>query len=87
MFAVSDTLALGVLKASRELNLRVPQDIAVIGFDDLDISEYMGLTTVCQSLEESGRLAVDLLLGRLASPDRSPQHVRLPLRVMPRETA
>jgi len=87
VFAASDTLALGVLKASRELNLRVPQDIAVIGFDDLDISEYMGLTTVCQSLEESGRLAVDLLLGRLASPDRSPQHVRLPLRVMPRETA
>ena len=87
IFAASDTLALGVLKAARECGMRVPHDIAVIGFDDLDMADYVGLTTICQSLDESGRVAVELLLARLADPTRPIQHVRLPLRVIERETA
>ncbi len=87
IFAANDTLALGVLKAARERGLRIPGDLAVIGFDDLDTADHIGLTTICQSLDESGRVAVELLLARLADPDRAVHHVRLPLSVIERDTA
>lgn len=87
IFAGNDTLALGVLKAARELGLRVPEDVAVLGFDDADFAEYIGLSTVSQSLEESGRLAVEMLLSMLAEPARMNRHVQLPLKVIERETA
>lgn len=87
IFAGNDTLALGVLKAARELGRRVPQDVAVLGFDDADFAEYIGLSTVSQSLEESGRLAVEILLSILADPTRVGRRVQLPLQVIRRDTA
>lgn len=87
IFAGNDTLALGVLKAARELGLPVPGDLAVLGFDDADFAEYIGLSTVSQSLEESGRLAVEMLLAMLSDPTRANRHVRLPLQVIERDTA
>ncbi|MFN8499272.1 MAG: LacI family DNA-binding transcriptional regulator [Anaerolineae bacterium] len=87
IFAVSDTQAMGVLKAARDRGLKVPDDLAVIGFDDIEVSEYIGLTTVRQPLQESGRIAVELVLSRLADPSRPVQHVRLPLTLVVRETA
>ncbi|MCL5996419.1 MAG: LacI family transcriptional regulator [Chloroflexi bacterium] len=86
IFAATDFQAIGVLKVARELGLSVPGDLAIIGFDDLDIAEMMELTTVRQPLDESGRLAVELLLGRLADPNRPPQHIHLPLEVIERKT-
>lgn len=86
VFAANDTLALGVSRAARDRGLRIPNDLAVIGFDNLDMAEYTGLTTIDQSLTESGRVAVELLQARLADPTRPIQHVRLPLRVVERET-
>lgn len=87
IFAASDLLAVGVLKAVRECDLKAPDDVAVLGFDDLDISEYIGLTTIRQRLDESGRVAVELLLARMAEPSRSIQHVRFPLSIIQRLTA
>jgi DNA-binding LacI/PurR family transcriptional regulator len=86
VFAASDNQALGVLKAARERRLSVPKELAVIGFDDVDIADYVGLTTIRQPLEESGRVAVDLLLSRVADPARPTQRVRLPLTLIERET-
>ena len=86
IFATSDLLALGVLKAVREAGLRVPEDMAVLGFDDLDIADYVGLSTIGQSLDESGRVGTELLLSRLAEPTRPVQHVRFPLQVIQRST-
>jgi DNA-binding LacI/PurR family transcriptional regulator len=86
-FAPSDMQAMGILKAARERGLSVPDQLAVIGFDDLEISDYIGLTTVRQPLKESGRVAVELLLARLADRARPVQHVRLPLTVIKRQTA
>ena len=65
----------------------MPADLAVIGFDDIDVADYIGLTTIRQHLEESGRVAVDLLLSRLAGPSRAAQEVWLPLSLVQRETA
>ena len=87
IFAANDTLALGVIKAARELRLRIPEDVALVGFDDADFSDCIGLTTVAQSLEESGRMAVEMLLALLVEPGRSLRQVQLPLRVVQRMTA
>ena len=84
IFAASDNQAVGVLKAARERGLSMPKDLAVMGFDDVDIADYIGLTTIHQPLEESGRVAVDLLLARLIDPSRPPQRTRLPVRLVRR---
>jgi LacI family transcriptional regulator len=87
IFAPSDLQAMGILKAARERGLSVPDQLAIIGFDDLEMSDYIGLTTVRQPLKESGRVAVELLLARLADCRRPVQHVRLPLTIIRRQTA
>jgi LacI family transcriptional regulator len=87
VFAHSDTQALGVLEAARELGLRVPQDLSVIGFDDIESARHAGLTTVRQPLFESGRVGGTLLLDSLhhaALPD--PPRIELPLDVVVRRT-
>ena len=84
--AANDTLALGVSRAAHDQGLHIPDDIAIIGFDNLDMADHIGLTTIDQSLDESGRVAVELLQARLADPTRTIQHVRLPLSVIERET-
>ena len=86
IFAATDLQAMGVLKASREMGLKVPDDVAVIGFDDLDMANYVDLTTIRQPLDESGRLAVEILLNRIEDPNRPVQHVRLPLKIVERKT-
>lgn len=87
VFCASDTQAMGALKAARRRGVHVPDELAIIGFDDLDFSEYIGLTTVRQHLEESGRLAVEILLARLEDRERPVQNVRLNLELIQRETA
>jgi DNA-binding LacI/PurR family transcriptional regulator len=62
VFAASDTQALGVMQAAREQGLRIPEDLSVIGFDDIEIAEYLDLTTIRQPLFESGYRGIDLLL-------------------------
>ena len=87
IFSATDFQALGVLKAARQLNVSVPEQLAVIGFDDLDMAEYADLTTICQHLDESGRLAVEILLTQLESPSRPIRHVKIPLTLIERKTA
>lgn len=86
VFAYDDVLAGGVLKAARERGLRVPEQLAVIGFDDGDIAEHLGLTTIRQPLEESGEIAAQTLVARLSGPRRSLQHVSLKITLVERET-
>ena len=87
IFAATDFQALGVLKAARQLGFEVSEQLAVIGFDDLDMAEYADLTTISQHLDESGRLAVEILLAQIESPARPPRHVKLPLTLIERQTA
>jgi len=79
IFAASDTQAVGVLEAARQLELRVPEDLSVIGYDDIELAEIMNLTTMHQKLFESGRLGVELLLKALENPDTAPIHETLPV--------
>jgi LacI family transcriptional regulator len=86
IFCATDLQALGVVNKARALGLRVPEDLAVLGFDDLDFADYVGLSTIRQPLDESGRLAVEILLSRIKDPDRPLRHVRLPLSIVERQT-
>lgn len=86
VFAASDTQALGVLQAARERGLRVPEDVSVIGFDDIAVAELVGLSTVRQHLVESGVRAADLVLGQIADPARPAERVQLPLELVLRGT-
>jgi DNA-binding LacI/PurR family transcriptional regulator len=64
-----DELAVGVLQAARDLGLRVPADLSVMGCDDGPAAAAVGLTTVRQPFAESGTTAVRILAARMADPD------------------
>jgi DNA-binding LacI/PurR family transcriptional regulator len=87
VFAATDFQALSLIKVANKLGVKVPEEIAVIGFDDLDMAEYADLTTVCQHLDESGRLAIEILLAHIADNSRPIQHIKLPLTIIKRSTA
>ena len=65
VFASSDMQALGVLEAARNAGLDVPRDVSVVGFDDVELSAYAGLTTVHQPLFDSGHRGASILLEAL----------------------
>ncbi len=79
IFAANDLMALGVLQAAREAGLDVPEDVAVVGMDDTELAStaWPPLTSVNLAAQERGRMAADLLLDRLADPERDPQRVTL----------
>ena len=83
IFAASDTQALGVLEAAGFEGVSVPEDVSVVGYDDLEVAPYVGLTTVDQGLHASGRRGVMRLLDRLSGSDAGPleEQVALQLRV------
>lgn len=87
VFAATDLQALGVLKAARQLNIKIPENLAIIGFDDLDMAEYEDLTTIRQHLDESGRIAIEILLSHIAENSRPVQHITIPLILVERLTA
>jgi DNA-binding LacI/PurR family transcriptional regulator len=65
IFAASDTQALGVMAAARELGIQIPGELSVIGYDDIEAADYVGLTTVRQQLFESGRRGAEILLSEI----------------------
>jgi LacI family transcriptional regulator len=86
IFAASDLQALGVLEAARGLGLAVPGDLSVVGFDDIDVASYAGLTTVRQPLFESGRRGAVLLLDVLAGVPLAVTTETMPLELVVRTT-
>jgi DNA-binding LacI/PurR family transcriptional regulator len=86
IFAASDAQALGVLRACQELGARVPEDVAVLGFDDVDLAEMVGLTTIRQPLREGGVRAADLLLAAIEHGVHDPVEECQSLTVVERQT-
>jgi len=84
IFAAADIQALSVLKVARQLGFDVPGSLAVLGFDDIDTADHADLTTISQHLDESGRLAAEILVSRIANPDRPLQHIHLSLTLVER---
>jgi DNA-binding LacI/PurR family transcriptional regulator len=86
IFAASDTQALGVLEAARDAGLQVPGDLSVIGYDDIEIAEYLGLTTMRQMLFESGKRGVELLLEAMLEGSETPVNEVMPTELVIRST-
>lgn len=86
IFAMSDVQALGALAAIRDSGLQVPDDISIIGYDDVEVSHLIGLTTVRQHLRDGGYLGMQYLL-RLIEGDAAARPPTLPpLTIIERRT-
>jgi DNA-binding LacI/PurR family transcriptional regulator len=86
VFAASDEMAIGVLRTARDLGLRVPEDLSVIGIDDHEMAEIFDLTTIAQPVHEQGRVAAQQVLSALAGGEWVPEQVVLPTRLVVRRT-
>jgi LacI family transcriptional regulator len=86
IFAQNDTMAIGALSALGKLGKRVPQDIAVVGCDDIDLAPYTAppLSTVHVPFYETGAEAMRLLLNMIANRSVTPRKVLLPVHLIPR---
>ena len=84
--AAADILAIGAIKGFYEAGKRVPEDYSIIGFDDVEISQYMtpGLTTIRQQISLKGEKAVELLLKHIEDPTLPKQEEILPLQLIAR---
>lgn len=88
LLAINDLLAVGALRAIRDSGLDVPKDLSLFGYDDVPLANYLvpRLSTASKNGEKMGREAVRLLLARLQDPDRPRQEIRLPARLILRES-
>jgi DNA-binding LacI/PurR family transcriptional regulator len=87
IFAMSDEMAVGAIRAAREANLRIPEDVAIVGFDDHDFAAPIGLTTVRQPVVEQGAMAAQALLDAVGGDpwgaDQVLDHVFVPRETTP----
>jgi LacI family transcriptional regulator len=89
VFAANDVIAFGALDAARRIEIRVPEELSIVGFDDIDMAGWEGfsLTTVRQPLPEMARAAAHLLMERIASDDGLPPRRRVfPVELVHRDT-
>ncbi len=86
IFASNDVMAFGVMEAVRDQSLRIPEDISIVGFDNIPQAEHVSpqLTTIEQPLADMGHEATRMLLAMIQEPDRPYQRVELPTRLIVR---
>ena len=89
VFALNDTLAFGAMRALQEAGLRVPDDVAVMGFDDIDEAKYSipSLTTVDPGSDWIARTAVSALVERIDGLDAPPRLLLADFSIVQRESA
>ena len=88
IFALTDMMAIGVLHAAAELDLTLPQDLSVVGYDDIPLSAYSipGLTTIAQPTYEMGQVVTRILLDAIQNPDHTNETHLLSIRLIMRES-
>jgi LacI family transcriptional regulator len=87
IFVSSDVQAMGVLSAMRDHNLTVPDDIAIVGFDNIELAQHIGLSTISQPMYEMGVLSVGRMLDRLSNRSGSVTHTTFTPKLIVRETS
>lgn len=89
VFMGNDAMAVGAYQALYQAGLRIPQDIALVGYDDIELARYMTppLTTIHQPKDELGELAIDVLIHRMAQPELQQQRLQLTPVLMERGSA
>ena len=89
IFVSSDDIALGVLKGLRDLKIRIPEDIQIIGFDDMPFSKHFtpSLTTIAQDRLALGEMAAKILIAKIENPEITLDEVtRIPVKMIIRES-
>lgn len=88
VFACNDAMAVGVYRALHQAGLSIPDDVAVMGYDDIELARYLSppLTTIQQPKDELGELAIDTLLYRMTDPDSPPNILTLTPELAVRES-
>jgi DNA-binding LacI/PurR family transcriptional regulator len=88
LFAFNDIAAIGAMSAFRDAGLRVPEDVSIVGFDDIQAAAFMNpaLTTVHQPLQHMGELAAKTLLRRISTKEQDPDEVLVHAELVIRES-
>lgn len=88
VFAENDNMAIGVTRALHEAGRRIPDDVAIVGYDDIPAAAYCypPLTTVRQPMQQVGQVATQLLIESINSPDAEPQEILLETELVRRES-
>jgi LacI family transcriptional regulator len=88
VFASNDEMALGAMRAAWELGLRIPEDVSLVGFDDVQMAKFAAppLTTVRQPMAEMGRRAVEMLLLQMKGDDLPQSRIVLPTELIVRKS-
>jgi LacI family transcriptional regulator len=86
IFAASDTQATGVVEAARELGRVVPRDLSIMGFDGIEFSELLGISTIQQPIQEMSWLGIQKLCAYIADPNMPPELIRLSTCLIERQT-
>ncbi len=88
VFAASDAMAFGAMRAIQETGLRIPEDIAVVGFDDIPAAATSKppLTTVRQPIQRTGSVAAETLIDLIEHPDPQPRRIVLPIELVIRNS-
>jgi len=89
VFIGNDAMVVGAYQALYQAGLSIPQDMAIVGYDDIELARYMTppLTTIHQPKDELGELAIDVLIHRIADPSLQQQRLQLTPVLMERGSA
>jgi LacI family transcriptional regulator len=86
VFAADDLMAAAAMEVIRQRGLRVPQDVAVVGFNDITLAQYLHLTTVRLSIRDRGRAAIERLFARMKNPHLPREGIIVPTQLVVRES-
>ena len=88
VFCTADIMAVGMIKELNTLGIKIPEQISVIGFDNLNIANYCtpGLTTIGQDIFEKGKMAVDMLCRTIEGQKSKQEEYMIPVRIVERES-
>lgn len=88
IFCMADIMAVGAIKELNRMNVKIPEEMSVIGFDNLNIANYCtpGLTTIGQDIFKKGKMAVDLLCKAIDNNDEQQEECILPVEIVERES-
>ena len=86
LFAMCDIQAMGAIKAARDRGIRIPEELAVLGFDDIEAADWMEVSSISQHLGDSGRIAAGILLDLINGRAESIQKVNLQVKIVERST-
>jgi len=86
VFACCDIQAVGAMKAIQAASLKIPEEVSIIGFDDIELAGYLALTTMQQPMYEMGILAIERMMAKIEGQQVRPRHIRLETRLVKRRS-